>query len=260
MKSRNYKVARALQFALAVSLVGIVVSGASKQTQTVPNRGKQSPPLIRSLKGPDLYLAYCASCHGLDARGTGPAVPALKTKMPDLTLLSKNNQGSFPTAYVRQVITGELVVSAHGSREMPIWGPIFHQVEANMDWGDARITILVNYLQSRQYLAPAKIPSGEELYEQDCALCHGHDLKGARPDLPPFTAPPDLTMLARKHGGTFPEDYVMNIVETGSAIPAHGPTQMPIWGTDFTRNQWGEQGTALRIANLLTYIKSRQEK
>jgi mono/diheme cytochrome c family protein len=251
---------RALQLTLALALVGVALPGVGKQTQTAPNTDKQFPPVIRSLKGTDLFQAYCAPCHGLDARGAGPAAPALKGKVPDLTLLARNNRGQFPTARVRQMILGDIIVVAHGSREMPIWGPIFHQVERDMDWGDVRMSNLVEYLQSIQSMTPSKIPSGEELYIQHCAVCHGSDLKGSGPAPDPFKTMPDLTKLARNHGGKFPEAYVSNVLRNGVLIAAHGPAEMPIWGTDFTMDRMGERQVALRITNLTNYIKSRQKK
>jgi len=141
---------RALLFVLTVAFVGVVLLAAGKQSQTAPNPGEQSTPLIRSVKGPDLFRAYCASCHGLDAKGAGPAASALNAKLPDLTLLRRKNHGRFPAARAREVITGEQVVAAHGSREMPIWGPIFHQVEADEDWGNVRLDNLMKYLESIQ--------------------------------------------------------------------------------------------------------------
>jgi mono/diheme cytochrome c family protein len=115
-----------------------------------PQSEQQFQTLIHSVDGPDLFRAYCAPCHGLDAKGHGPAAAALKTPVPDLTVLAKANKGQFPTARVRKAITGEAILAAHGSREMPIWGPIFHQVEADVDWGHVRVENLVKYLQSVQ--------------------------------------------------------------------------------------------------------------
>jgi mono/diheme cytochrome c family protein len=148
---------------LAVALAGVVLPGAGGQTQIAPNAEEQLPPLIRSIKGPDLFRAYCAACHGLDARGAGPVAPSLKAKVPDLTLLERTNRGQFPVARVRQVITGENVVVAHGSREMPIWGPIFHQVEGDVDWGNVRLENLVKYLESIQSMKGSNAPSGADL-------------------------------------------------------------------------------------------------
>ncbi len=160
VKTANKRFKMALPLVLAVAFVGLVLPAASKQTQTAPNAGEQSTPLIRSVKGPDLFRAYCAPCHGLDAKGAGPAASALKAKMPDLTLLSWKNQGQFPAARVREVIMGDQVVVAHGSREMPIWGPIFHQVEGDEDWGNVRLDNLVKYLESIQSIRGSSSSSG----------------------------------------------------------------------------------------------------
>ena len=71
----------------AVVFASIFLCGATKQTQTVQKADEQSTPLIRSVEGPDLFRAYCASCHGVTATGKGPAASELKAKVPDLTLL-----------------------------------------------------------------------------------------------------------------------------------------------------------------------------
>ena len=259
MADKRFK--RGLQLVLTLALAGVVLPGAGKQAQTAPKAEEQFTPLIRSVEGPDLFRAYCAPCHGLDAKGAGPAAPALKAKVPDLTLLARNNRGQFPAAYVRQMIMGDKVVAAHGSREMPIWGPIFHQIEEDVDWGNVRMENLVKYLQSIQSIAASNAPSGAELYKQHCAACHGNDLKGSGPAPYPFRAPPDLTTLARRHGGKFPDAYVSNVLRNGVVMPAHGPAEMPIWGADFSVGDQlnGNQVTS-RITSLTNYIKSLQEK
>ena len=65
-------------------------------------------------------------------------------------MLAKNNKGEFPSSPVRKIIIGEDILISHGSREMPIWGPIFHQIESDQDWGNVRVENLVRYLQSIQ--------------------------------------------------------------------------------------------------------------
>jgi hypothetical protein len=73
--------------------------------------------------------------------------------------------------------------------------------------------------------------------------------------------PPDLTTLARRHGGEFPDAYVSNVLLNGVIMPAHGPAEMPIWGTDFTvRDRLDETQVRLRITDLSNYIKSLQAK
>jgi len=122
----------------------------SRATQKAQDAEKQSTRLIHSVEGPDLYQAYCASCHGKDGKGNGPVAPALKATVPDLTMIAKMNGGDFPGAKVRRIILGEGMIASHGSREMPVWGPIFHQVEADLDRGPVRVENLVKYLQSIQ--------------------------------------------------------------------------------------------------------------
>ncbi len=111
---------------------------------------QQYQTLIRSTQGADLFRAYCASCHGRDAKGHGPAAPALKATVPDLTVLAKSNGGEFPADRVRRIISGDHVIASHGSREMPVWGPIFHQIESDIDRGNARMDNLIKYLESIQ--------------------------------------------------------------------------------------------------------------
>jgi len=71
------------------------------------------------------YEGSCATCHGSTGRGGGPMASQLKTRMPDLTLLAKSNNGVFPFDRVYQIIDGRQVLEAHGSREMPVWGRAF---------------------------------------------------------------------------------------------------------------------------------------
>jgi mono/diheme cytochrome c family protein len=108
-------------------------------------------PLRIPIDGATIFQDHCAACHGTDGHGQGPAAVALKHAVPDLTLISHKNNGRFPYRGVRNVIEGiEPLARAHGSREMPIWGPIFHQVEADQDWGEVRLDAITHHLESMQ--------------------------------------------------------------------------------------------------------------
>src|ERR1700692_3160168 len=206
-----------------LALICLLGGASGVRAQGAADSDQQFEQLIHSVEGPDLYRAYCASCHGIDAKGNGPAAAALKATVPDLTVLTKNNRGEFPAKLVRNTITGEEMLAVHGSREMPIWGPIFHQVEADVDRGNVRVENLVKYLASIQAVPASKGeggkkvatqngPSGAQLYRKLCAACHGNDLKGNGPAPYPFKdVPPDLTTLARRHGGKFPDAYVADV-------------------------------------------------
>jgi mono/diheme cytochrome c family protein len=68
------------------------------------------------------YRSSCAACHGLDGKGDGPTRPALVRRPTDLTTLAKANGGVFPVQRVYEVIDGRQAVTAHGTRDMPMWG------------------------------------------------------------------------------------------------------------------------------------------
>ena len=109
------------------------------------------------LSGKDEYVFHCASCHGLDGRGDGPAAAVFKIKPANLTLLSRRNGGVFPAKRVFATIDGTAIVAAHGSRDMPVWGEIFERQGSNTYNRAAtarevreRIQRLVHYLESIQ--------------------------------------------------------------------------------------------------------------
>jgi hypothetical protein len=107
-------------------------------------------PPVESVDAHAIFRAYCAPCHGLDGKGHGPAASALNSKVADLTLLTKHARGQFPSNRVRNVLEGTQTPAAHGSHEMPVWGPVFHQVEADQDLGSVRVQNLVIYIESLQ--------------------------------------------------------------------------------------------------------------
>ena len=73
-------------------------------------------------KGQALFASYCAQCHGADAKGGGPMAEMLAIETPDLTVLSRGNDGVFPTFEVATKIDGRAQVLAHGG-DMPLFGP-----------------------------------------------------------------------------------------------------------------------------------------
>jgi mono/diheme cytochrome c family protein len=111
----------------------------------------EEQPLIGSIQGNNLYRAYCASCHGEDAKGNGPMAGWLKVQPSDLTHIAARNGGNFPLERVDRIIAGEEALpSGHGTRAMPIWGPVFSQVTRDQDLGRVRIDNLARYLRDIQ--------------------------------------------------------------------------------------------------------------
>jgi len=124
-------------------------SSSSKATQ--PQVKKVAAPYTDPTSGVAMYKAYCASCHGAEGRGDGPAAPALKTPPTDLTRLAAGNGGKFPDAHVVQVIKGDVTTAAHGNKDMPVWGPVFLGMgQRSTAQVQLRISNLVKYLESIQ--------------------------------------------------------------------------------------------------------------
>jgi mono/diheme cytochrome c family protein len=113
---------------------------------------KNAPaPLTSAASGKEMFQAYCASCHGRDAKGDGPAAPALKSAPADLTMLAKNNGGKYPSNKVTAVLRGEATLAAHGTQEMPVWGPVFWKLSQGHEGEmQQRIANLNRYIESLQ--------------------------------------------------------------------------------------------------------------
>jgi len=114
--------------------------------------GPTNPPLIiSSVSGRDLFEFYCASCHGRDGNGKGPVAPALRVPPPDLTRIAARNDGVFPKARIEALLTGDRnIPPAHGTSDMPVWGPIFSALDSNDRMNRVRIANIVDYIASIQ--------------------------------------------------------------------------------------------------------------
>jgi mono/diheme cytochrome c family protein len=134
------------------ALACVVAFAWSPQGATKNQGSKQEDArLIESIQGPALYKAYCASCHGTDAKGGGAMAKSLKVPPADLTRISARNAGKFPLMRIDRIISGEEQTgSSHGTREMPVWGSIFSQVTRDQDLGRVRIDNLARYLRDIQ--------------------------------------------------------------------------------------------------------------
>ena len=106
--------------------------------------------------GEALFMEACAVCHGVDAKGNGPAAPALAAPAPDLTTLAMHNGGTYPAKEVERTIAGETRVAAHGSLEMPMWGKVFedlrpdHKAVQRYGFAKRRIYDLTAYIETLQ--------------------------------------------------------------------------------------------------------------
>jgi mono/diheme cytochrome c family protein len=135
-------------------IASLLAAGVGAQTpaaqQAAPKVKSVRTVPINSVEGKDNYVAYCAVCHGLDGKGKGPAAPAMKAPVPDLTTIAQRNKGKFDLLSIEYIITGtgKTATPAHGVEDMPIWGDVFQGDDRSKTI--LRIGNLAKYLESIQ--------------------------------------------------------------------------------------------------------------
>ena len=108
---------------------------------------------------------------------------------------------------------------------------------------------------------PTATLNGADLFKEYCAVCHGSDAKGAGPAADALKKrPADLTQLARKNGGAFPELHVMNYIKGQDVVASHGSRDMPVWGSIFSQMSSNQDLVQVRVYALLKYIEEVQAK
>jgi mono/diheme cytochrome c family protein len=139
-------------FQLKVILLGMALVVASG-TLRAQAKSEQKPAARKpsAASGKETFTKYCASCHGEDGKGNGPAASALKPPPTDLTALSKDNEGNYPAGYISALLKFGRNLAAHGSSEMPVWGSRFRAIDPIRDpTGQQHVDDVVAYIESLQ--------------------------------------------------------------------------------------------------------------
>jgi mono/diheme cytochrome c family protein len=104
---------------------------------------------------------------------------------------------------------------------------------------------------------------GGVTFQTHCAPCHGTSAKGDGPmaDALRFV-PADLTTIARRSGGSFPEERVAKIIDGREKVAGHGGTDMPIWGDVFRSSgqRYDEKKVKATIGDLVQFLATLQER
>jgi mono/diheme cytochrome c family protein len=140
MSTRN-----TLMLAAVLAIVTMYANAQQKEIKHVPVQ-----PTSAS-SGQEMYVSYCAVCHGKDGKGSGPAAEALKAAPTDLTTLAQKNGGKYPAEHVSSAIQGDVAVPSHGTKDMPIWGNLFwHMSQGHSSEVQLRVANLTKYIGSLQ--------------------------------------------------------------------------------------------------------------
>jgi mono/diheme cytochrome c family protein len=134
-------------FSIRFMSLMIMLAAGTRAADTVKRVPVSS---TRADSGKQMFRTYCASCHGVDGMGKGPAAAAMRKPPPDLTRLTATNGGRFPADRVVHAISVE-DTPAHGSQDMPVWGTVFRSMERS-DSGmmKLRVANLTKYIESIQ--------------------------------------------------------------------------------------------------------------
>ena len=116
------------------------------------------------------------------------------------------------------------------------------------------------------------IDIGKREYTENCAVCHGASGKGDGPFAGIINERvADLTTLSKANSGAFPFARVYEVIDGTREAKAHGPRDMPVWGSVYNEQapQWlgfdysREDARAFvrgRILALIGYLQTLQEK
>ena len=125
---------------------------AQSTTDQKPEVKKAVIKQTSAASGKEMYTQYCAPCHGIDGTGKGPAASAMKSQPTDLTQLARKHDGKYPASSVAGTLKfGSGSSAAHGSADMPVWGPLFQSLDKYHDSVvQQRISNLVSYIETLQ--------------------------------------------------------------------------------------------------------------
>ena len=125
-----------------------------RTAQLLTGTANHEVPLIT---GADLYMSYCAACHGAEGRGDGPVATNLKTDTPDLTTLSRRSGDEFPRQRVERYIRNEAGPESHGTPAMPLWGPVFAETTRLDQQTRDKLQVLIDSEVTSTFLADLRV-------------------------------------------------------------------------------------------------------
>ena len=107
-------------------------------------------------------------------------------------------------------------------------------------------------------IKPTLASDPKAMFDTYCAVCHGKEGKGDGPAAKSLAkVPADLTKIAARNNGTFPETRVRRYIEGLDEVAAHGSRDMPMWGDLF--RSLSRDTAQLRVAALADYLKAMQK-
>jgi mono/diheme cytochrome c family protein len=118
--------------------------------------------------------------------------------------------------------------------------------------------------EAQQNVPGASVNVGQQYFQQYCSACHGLDGHGTGPAADALKTPPaDLTRIAQRRGGQFPEADIAAVIDGRTVVGAHGSREMPVWGQRFGEKfgggAVGDEAVRGHLLVLIDYLKSIQQ-
>jgi mono/diheme cytochrome c family protein len=110
---------------------GVFFSAALAWPATVPGPGQQRPAREDYSSGAYLYRTFCATCHGETGKGDGPVADIADRRPSDLTVLTRNNGGTYPRDRVISVLENVAPLPGHEPPAMPNWRNVLKTTEGS---------------------------------------------------------------------------------------------------------------------------------
>jgi mono/diheme cytochrome c family protein len=208
--------------------------------------------VAQTVAGEALYQDLCAECHGSNAQGGGapsPYDPESLWPAPNLTNVVARNDGNENILDIRSYIRTTIHQGRPGT-PMPAWGqeaggPLTdEEIESITAW------ILANQVEEVAEATSAAGMTGEELYQENCAKCHGPDLLGPEAEGEGTRPGPSLVRVTERHT----EESILGILRNGIFVPTG--TKMPPWQSSYMYEDARYTDEALE--RIVEYLTERQ--
>lgn len=111
-----------------------------------------------AMSAQELYVRFCASCHGVTGRGDGPVADSLNVEVPDLTLTARRAKGVYTRDRIERVIDGRHIIAAHGTRTMPVWGEDFSRAELGNPDAERSTRLIILRLADYVWMLQRPVP------------------------------------------------------------------------------------------------------
>ncbi|MCD6289311.1 MAG: c-type cytochrome [Anaerolineae bacterium] len=218
--SRHY----AILASLILAALLIPCAGATQAASLLQDDTPAQPPSPQ--RGKLIYQANCAACHGDQGLGNGPAAAKLDTPPAQFADAATARQETL-AQWFRAARDGRM---EHG---MPPWG---EELDSQSLWD------VVAYAWTL-HLNDGELDQGKEVYQANCARCHGEAGRGDGPQAPVGTA-----NLAA------PETFDHSLAEWSHTVTA-GQGNMPAFGDSLSEEQ---RWSVLEYARTLAFSGQQQ--